>query len=107
MLTSILTAAALSLALQTADTAAVHDQTAVTQLPPVDTTGTPPTEEPDRARVVCRTETMVGSRMPQRRCISQRQDDQLTRESRALAHRLDVQNSRTRPLANTAGRGGE
>ena len=107
MLTTFV-AAAFMFALQAAPADQVADGAdTATRLPTVETTGAPPAPAPERGRVVCRTETLVGSRMPQRRCISERQDDQLTRESRALAQRLDVQNSRTRPLASSAGRGGE
>ena len=107
MLTTFV-AAAFMFALQAAPADQVADTAdTATRLPTVETTGTPPAPEPERGRVVCRTETLVGSRMPQRRCISERQDDQLTRESRALAQRLDVQNSRTRPLASSTGRGAD
>gem|GEM_PF-4517005 len=48
---------------------------------------------PEGSRLVCRTEMVVGSRMPQRICMTQNHRDQRQRDSRALAHRLDSQNS--------------
>ncbi|WP_271086018.1 hypothetical protein [Brevundimonas sp. NIBR11] len=63
-------------------------------------------EEPEEDRMICRTETVVGSRMPQRVCMTQRHREDRTRDSRALAQRLDVQNSnRDRIYAPGAGRG--
>ncbi len=105
MLTT-LTVAALALTLQTAPeaaNAAAADQSATSS---VETTEA--ADQPDHTRVVCRTETVVGTRMPQRVCMTQGHRDARTRDSRALAQRLDVQNSnRGRTFASCTGRGGD
>lgn len=104
MLASTVLAASLAFWLQTApapDQAADPAVAPATQLPAVDTEAAADEAE---ERVVCRTETVVGSRMPQRICMTQQLRDARTRESRALAQRLDVQNSnRDRILAPRAG----
>lgn len=105
MLTT-LTAAALALTLQTAPAAAdaaPAEQVAAT--PPVETAGA---EQPAHTRMICRMETVVGTRMPQRVCMTQGHRDARTRDSRELVQRLDVQNSnRGRSFAACSGRGGD
>ncbi|WP_428149344.1 hypothetical protein [Brevundimonas sp.] len=76
-----------------------------TQLPAVETQAE--VAEPEEPRVICRTETIVGSRMPSRICMTVEHRDQRRRESRALAQRLDVQNSNRGRIYAPGSRGGE
>ncbi len=108
MLASTLAAASLALWLQTAPAPGpVQDPAAepATQLPAVETETAP--AEPEEPRVVCRTETIVGSRMPSRICMTVEHREQRSRESRALVQRLDVQNSNRGRIYAPGRSGGE
>lgn len=63
--------------------------------------------EHEEPRVICRMETIVGSRMPSRICMTVEHRDQRRRDSRALAQRLEVQNSNRGRIYAPGGRGGE
>ncbi len=105
MLTPTLAAAALGLWLQTAPATVAPAVTGeATQLPAVETGAAPEEAEP---RVICRTETIVGSRMPSRICMTTEHRDQRRRDSRALAQRLEVQNSNRGRIYAPGSRGGD
>ena len=91
MLTSTLAAAALGLWLQTAP--ATVDPAVTGEATPAPAAETEAVAEEEEPRVICRMETFVGTRMPQRVCMTVEHRDQRRRDSRALAQRLDVQNS--------------
>ena len=107
MLASTVLAASLAFWVQ-ASPAIAQDQAAAepaTELPAVETTAE--AAEPEEPRVICRTETIVGSRMPSRICMTVEHRDQRRRDSRALAQRLDVQNSNRGRIYAPGARGGE
>jgi hypothetical protein len=104
MLASSALAVSLALWLQASPSIAQDSPAAdpATRLPAVETEA-----EPEEPRVVCRTETIVGSRMPSRICMTVEHRDQRRRDSRALAQRLDVQNSNRGRIYAPGARGGE
>ena len=106
MLIPTLAAASLAFWLQTAPTTTQDATAEATELPAVET-GAAPEEEQEEPRVICRTETIVGSRMPSRICMTVEHRDQRRRDSRAMVQRLDVQNSNRGRIYAPGGRGGE
>jgi hypothetical protein len=73
----------------------VSDQPTESSAPPPQASASVTQTQSDAAanRRVCRSEIVVGTRLSERVCMTQREWDQRRQQSRELAHRLEVQNS--------------
>ena len=111
MLVSAVMAMTLALAVQDPAAPVAAPVTAPSVAPPTQAPAATPapaaeTAAVPEAQMVCRTETLVGTRFPTRICMRQEHRDVRERDSRALAHRLDAINS-NRDRIRASGRGAD